>query len=119
MSDERLKYLHVNFIQHDSDTELTRQLINQLSLVKNITNHNRANSGVLFFNQPGKRSESVLLHAICQRNVSGPLPPGLSEKGGGPDRRLRGLLIRVQNGCPLHHYAKGHCHYGVILLQLP
>ena len=34
LSDERLKHLHVNVIQCESDAELTRQLINIRSLVK-------------------------------------------------------------------------------------
>ena len=82
--DERLKLTHVNFIQRDSDAEPTRQLINIGSLVKNTANHNRANLGVLFLNQSGKK---VRICPFYMRSVKGIFhalfPPGYKRKGKG------------------------------------
>ena len=87
LSDKRLKLTHVNFIQRDSDAEPTRQLINIEVSYKITSNHNRANLSIV--SQPIRKKGQNLsfLHAIRQRNVSGPLPPGYK-------RKKQGLLAR-------------------------
>ena len=86
LSNERLKLTHVNFIQRDSDAD---QLINVGSLVKNTTNHNRANLGEVFLNQSGKK---VRICSFYMRSVKGMFqalfPQGYKRKTGGHDRRL-------------------------------
>ena len=81
LSDEWLKFTHVNFIQRDSDAEPTRQLINIGSLMKNTANHNRANLGVLFLNQSGKKVRICPFYMGSIKGMFQPLspppPPGL------------------------------------------
>ena len=84
LSDERLKHLHVNLIQRDSDAKATRQLLTLKSREKKTANHNRANLGVLFLNQSGKK---VRICPFNMRSVKGMFqalfPSGYKRKGEG------------------------------------
>ena len=77
LSDKRLKLTHVNFTQRDSDAEPMRQLLTSKSLEIHSQSQESYFRGIV--SQPIRKKGQNLsfLRAIRQRNVSGPLHPGL------------------------------------------